>query len=48
VPPEHPHALWRHWGEPAVHWYSGSHIAPFRRHEILAAGKRHLERLAIL
>lgn len=48
VPPEHPHALWRHWGEPAIHWYSGSHIAPFRRHEILAAGKRHLEHLGIL
>ena len=48
VPPEHPHALWKHWGEPAIHWYSGSHIAPFRRREILAAGAHHLERLGIL
>ncbi len=48
VPPEHPHALWRHWGEPPIHWYSGSHIAPFRRNEILAAGARHLEQLGIL
>jgi hypothetical protein len=31
VPPEHAHALWHHWGRPAVHWYSGSHSALFRR-----------------
>ena len=48
VPPEHPHALWRHWGEPAIHWYSGSHCAPFRRSSIFAAGMRHLEQLGIL
>ncbi|SRR6266404_3753717 len=48
VPPEHPHALWRHWGEPAIHWYSGSHCAPFRRSAIFAAGVRHLETLGIL
>ena len=48
VPPEHPYALWRHWGEPAIHWYSGSHCAPFRRSSIFAAGMRHLEQLGIL
>lgn len=48
VPPEQPYALWRHWGEPAIHWYSGSHVAPFRRPEILAAGARHLASLGIL
>ncbi len=48
VPPEQPYALWKHWGEPAIHWYSGSHVAPFRRPEIVAAGTRHLESLGIL
>jgi hypothetical protein len=48
VPPEHPHALWRHWGEPAIHWFSGSHLAPFGRAGIVAAGTAHLRRLGIL
>jgi len=48
VPPEHPHALWRHWGEPAIHWFSGSHLAPFGRDRIVAAGVAHLRRLSIL
>ncbi len=26
VKPEHPRALWRHWGEPEIHWYSGGHV----------------------
>ncbi|MDX2170527.1 MAG: hypothetical protein SF182_25870 [Deltaproteobacteria bacterium] len=48
VPPEHPHALWRHWDGPAIHWFSGSHLAPFGRAGIVAAGVAHLERLGIL
>lgn len=35
VPPEHPAALWRHWGEPRIHWFSGSHLAPFGRGRIV-------------
>jgi dienelactone hydrolase len=27
VPPEQPHALWEHWGRPAVHWFPGTHLA---------------------
>lgn len=27
VPPDQPLALWHHWGEPAMHWYHGSHIS---------------------
>ena len=27
VPPEHSHALWQHWGRPAIHWFGGSHLA---------------------
>jgi hypothetical protein len=48
VPPDQPHALWRHWGKPAIHWYSGSHVVPFRRPEILAAALKHLETLGLL
>lgn len=48
VPPEHPHALWEHWGRPAIHWFSGSHLAPFGRAGIVAAVTEHLRRLGIL
>ncbi len=43
VPPEHAYALWRHWGEPAIHWYSGSHVAPFHRRALLARIAAHLD-----
>jgi hypothetical protein len=45
VPPEHAYALWQHWGEPDVHWYSGSHTAPFRRARLLERVQRHLDGL---
>ena len=48
VPPEHPNALWRHWGEPRIHWFSGSHLAPFGRERIVAAAADHLRGLGIL
>ena len=48
VPPEHPAALWSHWGEPAIHWFSGSHLAPFGRGRIVHAIARHLERIGVL
>ena len=48
VPPAHPHALWRHWGEPRIHWFSGSHLAPFGRERIVATAVDHLTRLGIL
>ena len=48
VPPEHPHALWRHWGEPAIHWFGGSHLAPFGRSGIVGAITAHLTRLGVL
>ncbi len=43
VPPEHPHALWRHWGEPSILWYSGSHVAPLPRRQIARRIVRHVE-----
>ena len=27
VRPDQPRALWRHWGEPEIHWFSGGHVA---------------------
>lgn len=48
VPPEHPHALWQHWGEPDIFWFSGSHLAPFRRQRIVSAIERHLQRAGVL
>jgi dienelactone hydrolase len=46
VPPEHPHALWQHWGEPEIYWFSGSHLAPFRRGLLVSKILEHLERTA--
>jgi alpha-beta hydrolase superfamily lysophospholipase len=46
VPPEHPHALWQHWGEPEIYWFSGSHLAPFRRGLLVGKILAHLERTA--
>jgi len=48
VPPTHPAALWSHWGEPAIHWFSGSHLAPFGRGRIVNAIGKHLTSLGIL
>ncbi len=47
VPPEHPRALWRHWGEPGIHWFSGGHLTPFGRGRIAGAILRHLESIDI-
>jgi acetyl esterase/lipase len=48
VPPDHALDLWQHWGRPAIHWFGGSHVTPFRRAAVFAAGMRHLRRLGIL
>ncbi|MGH7790190.1 MAG: alpha/beta fold hydrolase, partial [Candidatus Binatia bacterium] len=48
VPPEHPQALWRHWQQPSIHWFSGSHLAPFGRRGVVDAIAAHLGRLGIL
>jgi pimeloyl-ACP methyl ester carboxylesterase len=48
VPPEHPNALWQHWGEPRIHWFDGSHLAPFGRGRIVREIDRHLRRVGVL
>ncbi len=44
VPPEHPHSLWRHWQEPDIYWFSGSHVAPFGRSRMIAHILDHIDR----
>jgi esterase/lipase len=48
VPAAHPSALWEHWQGPAIHWFSGSHLAPFGRRQMIDAVVRHLRRLDVL
>jgi hypothetical protein len=48
VPPEHPAALWEHWDQPAIHWFSGSHLAPFGRRRVVRRIARHLRFLGVL
>ena len=48
VPPAHSQALWQHWEEPAIHWFSGSHLAPFGRRGVATAVVDHLRRLSIV
>lgn len=48
VPAEHALDLWRHWDGPSLHWFGGSHVTPFRRAAVFAAGVRHLRSLAIV
>ena len=48
VPPEHPTALWEHWGEPPIHWFSGSHLAPFGRRGVVNAIADHLTSLGLV
>ena len=42
VPPDHPHRLWRHWDEPQIRWFGGSHLAPFGRSTLQTAIIEHL------
>lgn len=48
VPPEHPSALHEHWGRPEIHWFSGSHLAPFGRGHVTRAILTHLRSIGIL
>jgi len=48
VPPEHPYALWRHWNEPPIHWFSGGHVWPVGRAGIAEAVLHHLAGLGII
>ena len=46
VKPDQPRALWRHWDQPEIHWFSGGHvlgiwnetIGPFLTRSLTSAG----------
>ncbi len=48
VPPEHPAALAKWWDDARIHWFSGSHLAPFGRDRIVRAVAGHLREIEIL
>ena len=48
VPPAHALALAQHWGEPRLHWFGGSHLAPFGRRGIGDAVLAHLRGLDLV
>jgi pimeloyl-ACP methyl ester carboxylesterase len=45
TPVTHALRLWRHWDQPASVWFSGGHVAAFRRWRVAAAMEEHLQRL---
>ncbi len=47
VPSEHPRWLEEHWGRPRTMWFSGSHLAPFGRPEVLAKLRDFLHDLGL-
>jgi len=48
VPPKHAERLRRHWAEPRIHWFTGSHLVPFGRSRILGAVWTFLHDLGVL
>lgn len=42
TPPDQALALWRHWGEPRLHWFPGGHLAQLGRRRALAEVRAHL------
>jgi hypothetical protein len=44
VKPYQPRALWRHWGEPEIHWFSGGHVLGIWNDSIRAFLAEALER----
>jgi pimeloyl-ACP methyl ester carboxylesterase len=47
-PPAHADVLWRHWGQPRIHWYPGGHLAQFRRGAALREVRRLLRDTKLL
>ncbi len=45
TPPDHAERLWRHWGECAIHWFPGGHLAQIGRGDAFRAVRRHLDPL---
>jgi pimeloyl-ACP methyl ester carboxylesterase len=48
VPPEHPSALWEHWGRPAIHWFRGAHTSTVASRGLMRVVRGHLRQLDII
>jgi pimeloyl-ACP methyl ester carboxylesterase len=48
TPPEQARALWRHWGEPDLHWFPGGHLAQVGRGDGFRALRRKLTELDLI
>ncbi|MEM9254305.1 MAG: prolyl oligopeptidase family serine peptidase [Pseudomonadota bacterium] len=48
IPPEHPTALWQHWGKPQIHWLRGNHMAPVISRDVVPLVANHLIKLKLL
>jgi hypothetical protein len=42
VPPDQPLDLWRHWEEPEIVWYEGTHVSFMNEHRVWAGVDRTL------
>jgi pimeloyl-ACP methyl ester carboxylesterase len=42
TPPDQARALWRHWGEPAQHWFPGGHLAQVGRGDAFRRIRQHI------
>lgn len=47
TPPDQAERLWKHWNEPAIHWFAGGHLAQVGRADGLRAIRRHLDALPL-
>ena len=48
VPAEHAVWLWAHWGRPRLVWFTGSHLVPFGRGQVLAEMLGFLDGLGVV
>lgn len=43
TPPDQAERLWQHWGECAIHWFPGGHLAQIGRGDAFRAVRKHLQ-----
>jgi pimeloyl-ACP methyl ester carboxylesterase len=43
TPPDQAEKLWKHWGECAIHWFPGGHLAQVGRGDAFRAVRKHLQ-----
>lgn len=48
VPPEHPSALWEHWGRPTIHWFRGAHTSTVGSRGLMRVVTGHIRQLGII